>query len=88
MFQAKIEDILRNIEPALENVFLKKKKGVCLQEIFRLKIFLSVQLLHAYLFAGLDDRRQKSMTATIGLLVHAAGKFTIISFEIDHLVRS
>ena len=44
--------------------------------------------LHAYLFAGLDDRRQKSMTATIGLLVHAAGKFTIISFEIDHVVLS
>ena len=47
-----------------------------------------MHILHAYLFAGLDDRRQKSMTATLGLLVHAAGKFTIISFEIDHVVRS
>ena len=28
-FQAQIEEILRNIEPALENVFLKKKKKMC-----------------------------------------------------------
>ena len=30
-FQAQIEEILRNIEPALENMFLKKK--TCIQQV-------------------------------------------------------